>query len=135
MAKLPTKGDGVTATERGFSIHCQSNGEYKGVPKFIWVHEDGSQVYRKVNGDIKFVEPSGSESAPVSVANVVPLFGTLKGESLSEIERYIVGKEERLCSLAADVARDRYPEMKESSQTFGMIVNAIKGSLITLSSV
>ena len=130
MAKLPSKGDGVTATERGFAIHCISNGEFKGVKKYIWVHEDGSQVYRKVNGDIKFVEPSGSESAPASVAKVIPLWGELGDVRLDESKLLVT--EGRFTTLAASVARKRYPEMGEDSQTFGMIVNAIKGTLISL---
>lgn len=133
MAKLPTKGDGVTATERGFAIHCISNGEFKGVKKYIWVHEDGSQVYRKVNGDIKFVEPSGSESAPASVAKVVPKWSDC-GE-LTADEVALVKAEERLCSIAVFIAKDRYPSMGEETQTFGMIVNAVKGTLISLRSV
>ena len=131
MAKLPTKGDGVTATERGFAIHCVSNGEFKGVKKYIWVHEDGSQVYRKVNGDIKFVEPSGSESAPASVApTVVPDWGETRENT--EVETELVSSEARFTRLAASIAKKRYVGMGENSQTFGMIVNAIKGTLISL---
>lgn len=128
MAKLPTKGDGVTATKDGFPIHCEQIGEFKGVPNFAWKHEDGSAVFRKINGTIVFCKPSGSESSPVSEAQV-PIWGTYE---LNKSDKELVSTESRLCSIAAGVARERYPEMKETSQTFGMIVNAIKGSLISI---
>lgn len=128
MAKLPTKGEGVTTTERGFPIHCESTGEFKGKTNYGWKHSDGSAVFKKINGSIEFIEPSGSVPSTVNEA-VVPLWGSV---TLTEVDKNLVSAESRLCSIAAGIAKDRYPGMKETSQTFGMIVNAIKGSLIAL---
>jgi len=126
--RLPKKGSGITATYEGSKLHCLEDGEYKGIPKFVWVHEDGSRAFRKVNGNITFVrqgEATPSNSSPsVAWPTLDAKFSETIAKSI-DLENLYVG-------VAVQIAKGRYPNLSVDSQTFGMIVNAIKTHLIEL---
>jgi len=126
--KLPKKGSGVTATYEGMKLHCLEDGEYKGIPKFVWAHEDGSRAFRKVNGNITFVRPGEATQSNSSPSVNWPTLDSKFSESIVaqiDAENLYVG-------VAVEIAKGRYPNLSSDSQTFGMIVNAIKTHLIEL---
>jgi len=126
--KLPKKSTGATATYEGFELHCLEDGEYKGIAKFVWVHKDGSRAFRKVNGNITFVRQG--EATPSNSSPSVN-WPTLDAKFVDAIDSAI-SFEKKYVGVAVQIAKDRYPNLSIDSQTFGMIVNAIKTHLIEL---
>jgi len=129
--KLPKKSEGATATYESVELVCEKTGEYKGAPNFAWkVKSTGEPAFARVNGVITFVGSGNADSAPKAATINWPsvdldFAGTDNVSSAVDLETKFTG-------LAVEVTRERYPEMSETSQTFGMIVNATKGHLINL---
>jgi len=131
MAKLPAKQIGITTEYSGATLECKQDGEYQGVPKLKWFHKGTTEpAFKKINGVITFLSlGSGSPTLAEQkgVAWPIPTNDFVKTHKIAVV------KENNFTGLAAVVARERYPDLDDNSQTFGMIVNAINNRLVELS--
>lgn len=132
FTKLPTKAVGVTSTVEGHAVVCKDF-PYNGQTQLKWVYqENDSPVFRKINGSIQVVSPSGDSSNTVtspkeSVVNFPELNKTFL-EQYGEISEL----EDQFIALAVEKVKSRNPELSVNSGTFGMIVSATASRLIAL---
>ena len=133
MAKIPKKGAvGTTTVYQGVELVVQVTGQYNGQDQTSWViKETGEKAFKKVNGDFIFVGTGEAQSARPSAPKVEPVWGDVDEEFLAGIQES-VDLEDKYTAVAANIARERYPGMDETSSVFGQITNAIKTHLIQL---
>jgi hypothetical protein len=124
--KTPKKEVGKTFDYEGHLIECKLTGKsFNGVPSTAWFHINGEQAFRSVNGAITFIEPS--ETA-VEQTHRLP---KVSDKIFEKYDGRLV-EEQYVFELAWNIAKQRYPDMNDKTDIFGMIVNSIVTRLITI---
>ncbi len=131
FTKHPTKSLGATSVQDGHPIVCKDF-PYEGKEQLKWVYqENDSPVFRKINGKIQVVSPSGDNSNTASPKETVVNFPTLN-KSWLEAHAEESELEDQYTALAVEKVKSRNPDLSVNSGTFGMIVSATATRLIAL---
>ena len=133
FTKLPAKVEGATSTVDGHEVVCVDK-PYNGQSQLKWVYKsNGNPVYRKINGKIQIVSPTGesgnteSPKASVQTVNFPTISEEDKQQFASEIDL-----ENAYTAIAVEIVKARNPDLKENEGTFGMIVSATASRLVAL---
>ncbi len=133
MARNPPKDKGNSGPcfKCGATMFCREK-EYNGVVTLQWQAQDGTSHYDKDGGcKLGQVPKSVATTVTETKVNWVKISEDDKSEDMKQL---VLGLES-MRSLAYEDAKKTHPEMSESSNTFGQIVNAGISHLIELAKV